>query len=185
MKSKTYRRKTIRTWLAAVLIACLAYSAIPGSMALVNAAGSDRGVRIGKAAPFFELKGLDGQTYRVAGKRDKPLLLNFWASWCEPCRLEAPDMEKLSEKYKGELDVYGVNVTAYDDEAKVKAFVDEFGIHYPILMDRRETVYSEYQGQAFPTQVLIDQDGIVREMIIGLLPPEELEAKVRRLLLAK
>ncbi|GGA44523.1 TlpA family protein disulfide reductase [Paenibacillus physcomitrellae] len=185
MKSKAYVYKSILLGLAVMLLCNAVYLGYPALTADAKAAGSEGRVQIGKQAPFFELKGLDGQTYRIDGKRDKPLLLNFWASWCEPCRLEAPDLVKLAEKYKTELDVYGVNVTAYDDESKVKSFVDEFGIPFPVLMDRKEAVYSKYRGQAFPTQVLIDRNGIVREMIIGLLPPEDLEAKVRSLLLDK
>ena len=136
----------------------------------------------GKVAPSFELKALDGKTYHVGGHNEKVLLLNFWASWCEPCRLEAPDLQQLALKYKDKLNVYGVNVTAYDDEESAKAFVDQYDLHFPILMDRKEQVYGEYNGAAFPTQVLIDRNGIIQDIIIGLLPPEQLEEKIRQLI---
>ncbi|WP_237691039.1 TlpA family protein disulfide reductase [Paenibacillus caui] len=141
-----------------------------------------RTVKPGEAAPSFKLEGLDGKVYQVGGERDKALLLNFWASWCEPCRLEAPDLEKLAAKYKGKLDLYGVNVTAYDDQTSVKSFVKQYGLHFPILLDTSERVFEQYNGAAFPTQVLIDRSGVVRDIVIGLLPPEQLEDKVRKLI---
>ncbi|WP_138495548.1 TlpA family protein disulfide reductase [Paenibacillus pinistramenti] len=178
MKEKILPLHTLGGKMAFVFICSITITLWSGQAA----AAKGTGLEIGKTAPAFELKGLDGQTYRVEGRRDKVLLLNFWASWCEPCRLEAPDLEHLAEKYETELDLYGVNVTAYDEEAQVKSFVEQYGVHYPILMDRKEKVYAKYEGQAFPTQVLIGRDGLVRDIIIGLLPPEELEERIRRVL---
>lgn len=138
-----------------------------------------RAVKPGSAAPVLQLNGMDGKAYQLGGKRAKPLLLNFWASWCDPCRLEAPDMQRLAEKYKDKLDIYGVNVTAYDDEASAAAFVKQYGLTFPILFDREEQAFSNFDGAAFPTQVLIDRNGVVKSIVVGLLPPEQLEEKIR------
>lgn len=135
----------------------------------------------GTKAPEFALIGLDGETYQVGGKRDKPLLLNFWASWCDPCREEAPDLVKLAEKYSDTLDVLAVNVTFYDKLDEAKTFVKDYGYTFPVLLDEKEEVYRKYNGVAFPTNVLIDPDGKIRDVVVGTLPPEELEAKIRKL----
>jgi len=136
----------------------------------------------GSSSPAFAWKGLDGSPYKVGGKRDKPVLVNFWASWCDPCKDEAPDLVKLYEKYGGQLDIYGVNVTAYDTVEKAEAFVKEYGIQFPVLLDQKEEVYKKFNGMAFPTNVLIDKDGVIQDLIIGILPPKDLEAKIKKLL---
>lgn len=135
----------------------------------------------GTKAPEFALIGLDGETYQVGGKRGKPLLLNFWASWCDPCKEEAPDLVKLAEKYSDTLDVLAVNVTFYDKLDEAKTFVKDYGYTFPVLLDEKEEVYRKYNGVAFPTNVLIDPDGKIQDVVVGTLPPEELEAKIRKL----
>lgn len=136
----------------------------------------------GTAAPTYELAGLDGKTYEVGGKREKVLLLNFWASWCDPCKEEAPELKALSEKYKDSLDIYAVNVTLYDNLDEAKAFVKKYGYTFPVLLDEKEELYRKYNGIAFPTNVLIDEQGVIRDVIVGVISPEELEAKIKSLI---
>lgn len=140
------------------------------SLAAMAAAGAPKP---GTPSPFFSLMGLDGKQYDVGGKRDKPLLLNFWASWCDPCKEEAPELVKLADKYKDSLDVYGVNVTFYDKLDDAKAFVKNYGYTFPVLLDEKEEVYSRFNGVAFPTNVLIDENGIIQDVILGVISPEE------------
>lgn len=149
------------------------------SLAAMAAAGAPKP---GTTSPSFSLMGLDGKQYDVGGKRDKPLLLNFWASWCDPCKEEAPELVKLADKYKDSLDVYGVNVTFYDKLDDAKAFVKNYGYTFPVLLDEKEEVYSRFNGVAFPTNVLIDENGIIQDVILGVISPEELEAKIKQLL---
>ncbi|MED4957337.1 TlpA disulfide reductase family protein [Paenibacillus sp. FSL R5-0527] len=148
-------------------------------LAAMAAAGAPKP---GTPSPSFSLMGLDGKQYDVGGKRDKPLLLNFWASWCDPCKEEAPELVKLADKYKDSLDVYGVNVTFYDKLDDAKAFVKNYGYTFPVLLDEKEEVYSRFNGVAFPTNVLIDENGIIQDVILGVISPEELEAKIKKLL---
>lgn len=136
----------------------------------------------GTLSPSFTLEGMDGSHYEVGGKREKPLLLNFWASWCDPCKEEAPDLVRLYETYGDKLDVYGINVTTYDKLDHAKEFVAEYGYKFPVLLDEKEEAYRSFNGIAFPTNVLIDSNGVIHEVIVGYLPPEELEAKVKSLL---
>ncbi|MEK4510040.1 TlpA family protein disulfide reductase [Paenibacillus sp. FSL K6-2524] len=136
----------------------------------------------GTLSPEFSLVGLDGKTYQVGGKRDKPLLINFWASWCDPCKEEAPDLVTLANKYNDQLDVYAVNVTMYDKLDNVKKFVEQYGYTFPVLLDEKEEVFRKFNGAAFPTNVLVDKDGVIQDLIIGILPADELEAKLKKLL---
>lgn len=135
----------------------------------------------GTAVPSFSLSGMDGNEYKVGGKRDKALLLNFWASWCGPCQDEAPDLVALAGKYKDSLDIYAINVTQYDNLEDAKKFVEEYSLTFPVLLDRGEEVFQSFGGRAFPTNVLIDKEGIIREVILGTLPPKELEAKLKQI----
>lgn len=148
----------------------------------LSAMAAEGAPKPGTAAPAFSLPGLDGKTYEVGGKRDKVLLLNFWASWCDPCKEEAPELKALAEKYKDSLDIYAVNVTLYDKLDEAKAFVKEYDYTFPVLLDEKEELYRKFNGIAFPTNVLIDEQGVIREVIVGVIPPEELEAKIKNLI---
>ncbi|MCT2194178.1 TlpA disulfide reductase family protein [Paenibacillus sp. FSL K6-2441] len=148
----------------------------------LSAMAAEGAPKPGTAAPTFALTGLDGKTYEVGGKRDKVLLLNFWASWCDPCKEEAPELKALSEKYKDSLDIYAVNVTLYDNLDEAKAFVKKYGYTFPVLLDEKEELYRKYNGIAFPTNVLIDEQGVIRDVIVGVISPEELEAKIKSLI---
>ena len=142
---------------------------------------TEKGAKAGLLAPDFTLKGLDGQTYSGGGSRDKVLLINFWASWCDPCKQEAPELAKLIEKYPDDFEVYGINVTKYDQESKARDFVKEYGLEYPIMLDPEASVFEEiYKGQVFPTNVLIDRNGVIQEIILGAPEPEYLEKTVRK-----
>ncbi|USG68130.1 TlpA family protein disulfide reductase [Brevibacillus ruminantium] len=137
---------------------------------------------IGFAAPHFTLTGLDQQTYQVAGKREKPLVLNFWASWCGPCKMEAPDLRKLHEKYGQQIDFFGVNVTKNDSPEGAQAFVKQYELAFPIPMDITGEVANRYWIQAFPTTYLVDRQGIIRKKIIGMVDGATLETELKQLL---
>ncbi|MBJ6359851.1 TlpA family protein disulfide reductase [Paenibacillus sp. GCM10012307] len=136
----------------------------------------------GYLAPPMELPALDEQNYAVGDRRDKLLLLNFWASWCGPCELEAPDLVELSKKYETKMDVYGVNATSYDRERQARQFVEDFELNFPILMDRDGVATKLYKVTTFPTTLLIDQNGVVQERILGVIPREQWEKRIDALL---
>ncbi|AZK47999.1 TlpA family protein disulfide reductase [Paenibacillus lentus] len=148
----------------------------------LTAALAEEAPKPGSLSPSFTLEGLDGTTYQVGGERNKPVLVNFWASWCDPCKEEAPDLVRFYEKYGDQLDIYGVNVTAYDTVEKAEGFVQEYGIEFPVLLDKKEEAYKKFNGMAFPTNVLIDKNGVIQDLIVGILPPKDLEAKIKKIL---
>lgn len=133
----------------------------------------------GQAAPAFTLASIDGTaTYKVGGKRDKPLLLNFWASWCGPCEEEAPALQALYEKYKDRLDLYAVNATKYDTVRGAQDFVRDLELTFPVLMDESGKVTDAYKVFAFPASFLVDRNGVIRERIDRVISLEEWEQKI-------
>lgn len=123
--------------------------------------------RIHFKAPSFELKGLDDKSYTLESVKGKPIVLNFWASWCDPCKKEAPEMVKLYRNYKDYLEIYAVNLTTGDNLESVKKFVDEYGFSFPVLLDSKDVAASKYNIQAIPTTFFINADGIIVDQIIG------------------
>ncbi|GIP33908.1 TlpA disulfide reductase family protein [Paenibacillus sp. J2TS4] len=132
-------------------------------------------------APAFTLQGLDGLTYEVGGKRDKPLFLNFWASWCGPCELEAPDLKRMYDKYKDQLDMYAVNVTRSDKLDKVEKFAERHEFRFPVLLDREGKASELYKFYFIPTSYLIDRNGVIVE-VINLVDSNQLEGKIKALI---
>ncbi|MFD0586682.1 TlpA family protein disulfide reductase [Paenibacillus sp. GCM10027627] len=147
-----------------------------------TAASGDFKPKAGFAAASFELPGLDEKKYAVGGKSEKLIFVNFWASWCGPCELEAPDLQKLHEKYGDQMVLYGVNSTQYDKERSARQFVEEQGFTFPILMDRPGDVTKQYKVNTFPTSFLIDSNGVIRERINGVIPYEEWERLITKYL---
>jgi cytochrome c biogenesis protein CcmG/thiol:disulfide interchange protein DsbE len=144
---------------------------------------TETGVQAKKAATDFQLLGLDNQSYSLSewtGK--KPVVINYWASWCGPCKEETPDLIELSKKYGDQVVFYGLNMTMYDDLNDVKDFVKEFDIPYPVLLDIDGTVSANYNIQVVPTTVFIDKNGKVADRVLGLISMEEIERRIQKLL---
>lgn len=142
---------------------------------------ADTAPQPGYVAPSFELASLEGQPYRVGGSREKPLLLNFWASWCGPCRQEAPDLKALYDQYKDRLDLYAVNATHQDTLADVKETVREFDFRFPVLLDPKGDATGPYQVRAIPTSYLIDKNGKIVE-VLYVMERQQLERKIKKLI---
>ncbi|MGG0938631.1 TlpA disulfide reductase family protein [Brevibacillus centrosporus] len=137
--------------------------------------------KVGFSAPNFSLTALDKQTYGIAGERDKPVIINFWASWCGPCRQEAPDLKAVYEKYQDKLDFYAINMTSNDDLESAKLFVKEFAFQFPILLDEKGTISDQYQVISIPTTYFIDRNGIIKHKIIGATDRGSFEQYVKEL----
>jgi len=174
-----------KTWIIAAAAAGLAMLAAVPQLAPVGTAARPAAAKpeIGYLAPPFELETLDGGRLGIAlGERERPVVLNFWASWCDPCRLEAPILAGLHEKYGDRLDIYGVNGTNNDDLNSVRAFVKLYGYKFPTLLDRKGEVFDKYRLLGYPTSFLIDRHGVIRDMIVGLPGYAEFERRVLALM---
>jgi thiol-disulfide isomerase/thioredoxin len=140
-----------------------------------------RFVRNPDAAPDFQVDGIDGRPLSLAGERGKVVLLNFWATWCGPCRAEIPDLIELQKKYDQQLQIIGLAVDE-DDAAVVKQVVAQTGINYPVAMSPPET-RMQYGGiAALPTSFVLDTQGRVVQKHEGLRDPALYETEIRALL---
>jgi len=139
-----------------------------------------RFVRNPDPAPDFKLTALDGKPITLAALQGKVVLLNFWATWCGPCRAEIPDLVALQERYKGRLQIIGLNVD--DEEADIKQYVQETGINYPVAMTSND-VRIQFGGiPALPTSFVLDTEGRVVQKHVGLWNPAVYETEIRALL---
>ncbi|PYT72653.1 MAG: hypothetical protein DMG39_09035 [Acidobacteria bacterium] len=132
-------------------------------------------------APSFKLDTLEGKPLTLADYKNKVILLNFWATWCGPCRAEIPDLVELQNRYKDQLQVIGLVVDDEDQDA-IKKFVDEYKINYPVVIAPDELRF-EYGGiPALPTSFLLDAEGRVVQKHEGLRDPVLYEVEIRSLL---
>jgi thiol-disulfide isomerase/thioredoxin len=140
-----------------------------------------RFVRNPDAAPDFKLTDLDGKPFNIAASHGKVVLLNFWATWCGPCRAEIPDLIDLQNKYKDRLQILSLIVDDDDDEA-IKKFAQDSGINYPVAMASDE-IRLKYGGiAALPTSFLLDTEGRIVQKHEGLRNPVLYEVEIRSLL---
>lgn len=155
-------------------------------MAPANLEQAQAAPQAGFLAPDFTLGTLDGETITLSGLRGHPILLNWWASWCLPCRAEMPAMQRVYDEYRDDgFIVLAANATSQDSRAAAQAFVDEFEFTYPILLDLDGSVASLYRLRAFPSSYFIDADGVISEVVLGGPMDEALLAtRVEQLLAA-
>lgn len=128
-----------------------------------------RTVAVGQPAPDFALRDLDGRVVRLSGYRGQTVVLNFWASWCGPCRVEMPELLRAYEQRRasGDLVVLAVDRLHEDSEGAVRAFVREFGLSFPVLLDADEEVVRRFNVTGLPATFFIDRDGVVRAIHVG------------------
>ena len=138
--------------------------------------------RPGDVAPPFALKTADGKTVGTASVRGKPAYLNFFATWCGPCRVETPSIVALSKKYAARgLRVVGVDVG--EDARKAQGFARDFNVPYVLAVDPDSTTRATYGGGLyFPLHVFVDAKGIVRLYHPGEMSASEIEAEIERIL---
>ncbi|WP_246206600.1 redoxin domain-containing protein [Virgibacillus ihumii] len=138
-------------------------------------APNQNGIEVGETAPDFSLQTLSGDTFRLTDLRGKPVFLNFWASWCGPCKKEMPDMQKFYDKYKGKVEVIAVNLTGSEiGVGKVRKYIDQYGYTYPVPLDKNSEVQGMYDVTVVPTTYLIGRDGNVIEQKRGPMTYEEM-----------
>ncbi|MCW2277391.1 TlpA family protein disulfide reductase [Heliophilum fasciatum] len=124
---------------------------------------------IGRTAPSFTLPDNDGKIVTLDQLKGKPVVLNFWASWCPPCRMEMPDLNQFSQDYQAQVHVLGINATFNDDKDKAKKYIASEGLLFPIVFDEStiSPAAKAYGVTAFPTTVFIDANGVVRDVLVG------------------
>ncbi|WP_455749327.1 TlpA disulfide reductase family protein [Peribacillus butanolivorans] len=136
------------------------------------------GLKIGAAAPDFSLKTLDGKQVNLSDYKGKKVMLNFWATWCPPCKKEMPDMQKYSQQAGDDVVILAVNI---DPENDVQAFVEDNGITFTIPLDSqsaKDPVNERYKILSIPTTYFIDSKGIIRNKVISAMQLKDMERNI-------
>jgi thiol-disulfide isomerase/thioredoxin len=121
---------------------------------------------LGHPAPEFTLPDLDGEMLALSDLRGQPIVLNFWASWCGPCRAEMPELQRLHEQL-GPAGVVVLGVNQQESQQEVIRYRQELGVDFPTVLDQRLGVSREYAVNSLPTTFFIDREGTIRHMFIG------------------
>jgi cytochrome c biogenesis protein CcmG/thiol:disulfide interchange protein DsbE len=154
-----------------------------GGVTQVDLTGDATGAapEVGKQAPDFLAKTVDGTTIRLSELKGRPVWLTFGASWCQPCRAENPDIQATLQKHAGS-DLVVVAVFISEDATAVKDYADRVGLTYQKVADPDTTIASEYRIVGIPSHFFIDKDGVLRQMRIGSLDPAAMDAALKVIL---
>ena len=146
------------------------------------------GAAVGKLAPDFEIDDFDGVRHRLSDFRGEVVFVNFWATWCEPCKLEMPDIYKMEQARADEMAVISVNRSQPVDTAR--SFLDDLprtdggtGVSFTVNgMDPDDTLFREYRGLGMPTSYFIDREGVVTRIFTGFITLDVMEQAVNEAL---
>ena len=132
----------------------------------------------GHPAPDFTLESMTGDPLTLSDLRGKAVVINFWATWCPPCRAEMPELQAAHEAYSpGGLVVLGVNQA--EDRAVVQAYLDELGLTFPVVLDAQYQAADLYSVNSLPTTFFIDRDGVIRDMVVGQMNAALLSERIK------
>ena len=137
----------------------------------------------GSVAPDFTLKRLDGSDLQLSSLRGKPVIIDFWDTWCPPCKAAMPHFQALSQEYAGDLVVVGVAL-GREGEAKVRKFAEDYGITFEMVMFNNDPELIRSFGgiQSIPTTFLVDGEGVIREVWVGGHPKAEYDRGIKAVL---
>ncbi len=138
----------------------------------------------GFLAPDFTLQTMSGEQITLSDLQGQPVLVNFWASWCPPCRAEMPGMENAYQEYQSQgFVVLAINVTYQDTLSDAISFVETQGFSYPILFDTQGSVSKLYQLRSLPTSFFVDKEGVIQDVVYGgPIPEADIQARIENLL---
>ena len=163
--------------IAIIFILCLLSSACSREKG-GEATGS---IIIGSKAPDFSMTGISGQQISLKDLRGQGVLVNFWATWCYPCREEMDDLKAAYEKYKDQgIVILGIDMK--EGEETVRKFTDSYKITYPILIDTDGKVSDAYNVFGIPSSFFIDREGIIRDIILGEMNQDSINNKIEKLI---
>lgn len=178
-----------RYWYGIIALAALLGTAwifasrvpVPGTAGNTTSDLSETAPRAGFLAPDFELPTLDGGSVQLSALRGQPVLINFWASWCGPCRSEMPHIQAAYENHiQRGLVVLGIDQMESSDS--VSRFVEEFGLTFPIPMDSDGTVSAVYRARGLPTSFFVDPDGVIRATFTGPMSSGFIESQLEEII---
>ena len=135
--------------------------------------GIHEGTEVGSLAPDFRLISISGDVIHLSQFQGKPVVVNFWATWCTPCVVEMPNLQKIYEEHDKQFEILAVN--AGESEFTVKQFAKAIGIDFLVLLDPDFDIQSRYKIRGYPTTFVLDADGVVQAQHIGILGESQLE----------
>lgn len=135
-----------------------------------------------KKAADFALKTLEGKTVKLSDFKGKIVIIDFWATWCPPCRKGVPDLVDLQKTYSKDLVIIGISLDQDKTIKDLKPFIQNYGINYPVVLGDAKVV-QDYGGvNAIPTSFIVDQKGFIIDTHVGLVPKSVYEDKIKKLL---
>lgn len=169
-------RTLIRTIILLVLVCAIGYTFY------INFFKKDEVITKGSKAPNFAMTELNtGKKYTLSGEKGKGVIVNFWGTWCEPCKREMPFMNEIYSKYKGN----GIELLAMNaDESKfsVERFVSDYKLKFPVGIDKDQEVLNTYGVNPLPTTFFVSPDGTIKRIVTGQMTPDSFESYIKEIL---
>jgi len=153
--------------------------AVLATLSLACAATGDAGAS--REAPDFTLTSVTGNEYQLSAYRGKPVLLNFFTTWCGPCRAEMPGMQEMYARYKSKGLVL-LAVDLGDSSTDVASYRKELGLHFPLLLDPNSEIGDLYGVNSYPRTFFIDTKGVIQKTVVGSMSEGDIEAEIQNLL---
>ena len=164
------------TMIIAVLgLAAVVWGRVPGNGASTALPPAPA---VGHPAPLFSLPTLAGDAIALADLHGQPVVLNFWASWCGPCRAEMPELQRLHDRL-GPAGVVVLGVNQGEQPETAAGFMQQLGLSFPVVLDQRTGVSQQYLVNSLPTTFFIDRDGVIRNTFIGPMSDAVLAQNLR------
>lgn len=139
------------------------------------------GIAIGQAAPDFELQTIEGKSYKLSDLKGKPVMINFFATWCPPCRAEMPALQEAFAEYEAEgFIILAVNLN--ESDVAIRSFIERYNLTFPIIVDKQDKVSKAYDIVPLPTSYFVDRNGIVQGKWTGEIRKEQLRALIKKIL---
>ena len=184
MQRNPIKIKALIILLLAILIAGFTTFLAIGILGTSTATGRSGKELVGKEAPFFVAPMVGGQLISLEDYKDRPVVLNFWASWCPPCRDETPGMERVWRKYKDEgVIILGINVQ--DGEKEAQRYISEFGVTFFNALDLDGDITVDYGVTGLPVTFFINEEGFVIGRWVGSISERKLDSWVSDLLFSE
>lgn len=142
--------------------------------AVVDQGAQNGAFRVGDTAPNFWLQLEDGRFVRLSDLKGKPVVLNFWATWCPPCRAEMPELVKAA----ADKDIVVLEVNDGEDRSVVEDFATAYGMSMPVVLDKAGVLNERYLVQGLPTTYFVDSEGKLSSVVMGQISPEQLESRL-------
>ena len=181
VQKNSKKLKAIVIFLFAMLIAGFTIFLAIGVMGTTTATSRSGKELVGKKAPSFVAPKVGGQLVSLENYKNKPLVLNFWASWCPPCRDETPGMERIWRKYEDQgVVILGINVQ--DGEKEAERYISEFGVTFSNALDLDGSITVDYGVTGLPVTFFIDNDSVVKGRWVGSISEDRLDNWVSNLI---